>query len=67
MMFLADHYILEQINAPEDVSSNVYKERGNKTVRPRYEPTTGEFLGLYETTGFIAVRGDADEHVLSYG
>ena len=67
MMFHADHYILEQINAPEDVSSNVYKERENKTVRPRYEPTTGEFLGLYETTGFIAVRGDADEHVLSYG
>ena len=38
------------------------KEREDKIIRPRYEPTTGEFLGLYETTGFVVIRGDEDEH-----
>ena len=38
-----------------------------KIIRLRYEPTTGEFIGLYETIGFIAVRGDAYEHFLNYG
>ena len=38
-----------------------------KIIRPKYEPTTGEFIGLYETIGFIAVRGDAYEHFLNYG
>ena len=63
----ADYYILGQIiealNAPEDTSSYVRKEREVKIIRPRYKPTTGEFLDLYKTIGFIEVRGDDDEHL----
>ena len=70
-MFYADYLILGQIieglNAPEHVSTYFCKEREVKIVRPRYEPTTGEFLGLYETIGFIVVRGDDDDHFLNYG
>ena len=28
---------------------------------------TGTFQGLYETLGYIMVRGDPQEHVLEYG
>ena len=35
--------------------------------RPRYDPVTGQFLGLYELLGFIVVKGDPDEHSLDYG
>ena len=51
---------------PEEVSSYVLKEREVKLISPKYEPSTGEFLGLYETIGFIIVRGDEDEHFLNY-
>ena len=29
--------------------------------------STGEILGLYETNGFISVRGDSDELFFNYG
>ena len=32
-----------------------------KLIRPRYDPETGNFLRLYETVGFIIVRGDSDK------
>ena len=70
-MFYADYLILGQIiealNAPEHISSYFFKEREVKIVRLRYEPTTGEFLGLYETIGYIVVRGDDNDHFLNYG
>ena len=51
-MIHADFYILGQIiealNAPKDISSYVCKKREVKIIRPRYEQTTGEFLGLYK-------------------
>ena len=36
-------------------------------ARPRYDPTTGQFLGLYESLGFIVVRQDPDRHFMDYG
>ena len=70
-MYYADYYILGQIiealNTHEDISSNVFKEREAKMVRPKYEPTTGRFLGLYKTVSLTVVRGDDDEHFLNYG
>lgn len=36
-------------------------------AQPRYDPTTGQFLGLYESLGFIAGRGDPDRHFMDYG
>ena len=35
--------------------------------RPRYDPVTGTFLGLYKTLGYIMVRGDPQEYFLDYG
>ena len=70
-IFYADYYILGQIiktlNYPEDIYSYVCREREVKIIRPRYEPTIAEFLGLHKTIGFIAPRGDDNEHFLNYG
>ena len=36
-----------------------------KYCRPRYDRGTGKFLGIYETVGFLLVRGDPNEVFLS--
>ena len=70
-MFNADFQILghvaEALNLLEDISNYVCKEREVKLIRLRYDPSTGDFLGLYETIGFPLVRGDEEEHFLNYG
>ena len=38
-----------------------------KIFRPCYDNVTGHFQGLYESLGYIMVRGEADEHFLGYG
>ena len=38
-----------------------------KVYRRQDDPATGQFLGLYESLGFLVVRGDQDEHFLDYG
>ena len=69
--YYADHQILgkviEALNPPKDVSSFVFKEREIKMTRPYYDPTTGEFLGLYDSVGFLVVLGDEEEHFRNYG
>ena len=54
----------EALNPPEDLSTYNFKEREVQIYRPRYDPVKGTFRGLYETFGYIMVRGDADEHFL---
>ena len=70
-MYYSDYVIIgqvtEAINPPENIESYVFKEREVKLRRPRYNPTTGEFLGLYDTVGFLVCRGEEEEHFLSYG
>ena len=36
-------------------------------IRPKYNAETREFLGLYETVGFMVVRGSPDEVFFNYG
>ena len=36
-------------------------------VRPRNNPKTGEFLGLFETIGYLVVRGSPEEVIFNYG
>ena len=36
-------------------------------IRPKYNVETGEFLGFYETIGFMVVRGSPEEILFSYG
>ena len=35
--------------------------------RPRYDHALSQFLGFYETLGFIVAGGDPKEHFLDYG
>ena len=70
-MFYADYVILGQViealNSPENISNYVCKERETKLVRRKYDPSTGDFLGLYKTVGSLIVRRDEEEHLLNYG
>ena len=70
-LYYADYYIIgqanERIKPPEDLENYVYQDREVKIYRPRCDPATGNFLGLYKTLGFIVVRGEPEEHFLDYG
>ena len=56
--------VIEAVNLPDNIESYVFKGRKVKMKRARYNPTSGEFLGLYDTVGFIVCRGDEEEHWL---
>ena len=49
------------------MSSYVLKENEVRIVRPKCNPETEEFLGLYETVGFMVVRGSPEEVFFNYG
>ena len=38
-----------------------------KYFRPKYDRDPGDFLSIYETIGFLVLRGDPFEAFLSYG
>ena len=69
-IYCCDFFIVEQIvealNPPEYMSTYVLKENEVRMVRPKYNPETGEFLGLYETVGFMVVRGSLEEVFSNY-
>ena len=52
---------MESSNPPQDISSYTLKENEVKMVRPKYDPKTGESKGLYETSGYLLVRGSPEE------
>ena len=64
-IFYANYFILGQIieasNPPKDIKNYELQDREVKHLSPKYSPETGDFQGLYETIGFIVVRGDDDE------
>ena len=47
---------MEAANPPEDISTYVLKENKVKMIRPKYNAETGEFLGVYETVGFMILK-----------
>ena len=55
------------MNPPEDITNYVWKEREIKINRRRYDPVSGQFLGLYESIGYLVVRGDQNKQFLDYG
>ena len=69
-MFYCDYQIIgqviEAVNPPDTIETYVFKDREVKMCRPCYNPTSGEFLGLYEAVVFIICRGDEEELFLSY-
>ena len=36
-------------------------------IRPCYDSETGHFKGLYETIGYVVVRGSPEEVFFNYG
>ena len=53
-----DYFFIGQVNVCQD--------REVKLFRSRYDPVTGNFLGLYEILGYIMIKGDPEEHVFDY-
>ena len=49
------------------MSSYTPKDNEVIMIRPRYDPETGEFKGLYETIGYLVVRGSPEEVIFNYG
>ena len=70
-MYYADRLIsgqvIEAANVTQDIDSYQCAENEVKIYRPKYDISTGQFLGLYETVGLIIVRGDDDEVFFNYG
>ena len=70
-IYYANKFLIGQVNEclnpPEDLHSYECRDREVKMYRPKYDTMMGAFLGLYETVGYIMVRGDPQEHFLDYG
>ena len=58
--------IIEAINSLENIENDVCKDCEVKFYRRHYDPQTGHFLDLYESIGYLIVRGDDEEHFLNY-
>ena len=70
-LFYADYYLIGQIhvcaNLSESIESHVCEEREVNLYCPRYDVVTSKLLGWFETSGYIVVRRDPEEHFLDYG
>ena len=69
--YYVDYYTVGQINQclnpPESLNSYEFKENEAKIYRPRYDTVSDQFLGLYETLGYLMAQGDSDEWFFDYG
>ena len=54
-------------NVPEDLKNYEVKSNELKIIKPKYDPVSGQFLGLTESLGYITVRRDEQEHFFDYG
>ena len=75
-MIYCDYIILRQIvvfrSPPDSEGDNIDKLIKNdkklvKIYMPMYDLTTGKFLGVKESVGYIMIRNQEDEVFLSYG
>ena len=55
------------LNPPENLDEYQFKENEARINRPRYDTVTRQFMGLYETLGYLMVKCDSDECFLHYG
>ena len=64
-VYYVHYYLLGQVNQclnlPEDLQNYECQPNEAKIYRPKYDNVTGEFLGLYETIGYLTVGGDNQE------
>lgn len=58
-------FIIAQImplaQKPKDIDSYELKEDEVKMLRPKYNPTNGEFLGIEYCVALVTVKNDLDE------
>ena len=70
-IYYNDIFIIGQIipllNQPEDICEYVPKEDEVKILRARYNTSTGAFLGLEYSIGYLTVRNDPQEQLFDYG
>ena len=59
--------MVEASNPPQNIDTYDLKGKEVKMVRSKCNAETGEFLGLYETIGFLVVRGNPEDIFLNYG
>ena len=52
---------------PKDIESYKLNENEVKILRPRYDPVSGEFLGIEYCAALVTVRNDQDEQFFDYG
>ena len=50
--------VTPMLNPPEDLENYGPEEDEVKTLRPKYDVLSGQFLGLVETLAYLTVRGD---------
>ena len=73
VMIYYDYAILGQIVAfraslPENIDEAIKNDKKLvKIFTPMYDNTTGQFLGVKESVGYIMLRNEAEETFLSYG
>ena len=70
-IYYNDVYIIDQVvpllNLPEDLKNYQLKSDKVKLIKPKYDPVSGQFLGLIETLGYLTVCSDEQEHFFDYG
>lgn len=59
--------VVPMLNPPEDLENYVPKNNEAKIIRPKYDPVSGQFLGLVQTLDYLTVRGDDQECFFNYG
>ena len=52
---------------PKDIESYELNDNEVKVLRPRYDPVSGEFLGIEYCVDLVTVRNDQDEQFFDYG
>ena len=70
-VYYTDVFIIAQImplaHQPADIESYVLKENEVKILRSRYNPVSGDFLGIEYCVGMITVRNDPQEQFFDCG
>ena len=70
-VYYSDIFIIAQImplaHQPKDIESYDLKDDEVKILRSRYDPVSGEFLGIEYCIAVITVRNDLEEQFFDYG
>ena len=70
-VYYYDYFIVGQVtpclNPPEDLKIYECQPNEAKIYRPKYDTVSGEFLGLFQTLGYLTVWGDSGKCFLDYG